>query len=77
MASRKTKLSDISHNIQRSLTARSNIKTTATQTKAVRNNSKRIMVLGKTTACKPPVSKRSKRAPANELLKPKSISPWY
>ncbi len=50
---------------------------TAIQTKAVRNSSRRMMVLGSTNACTPPSSSNSSRAHTREPGKPKSGSSWY
>ena len=50
---------------------------TATQINAVRNKSKRIFVLGKTTACTPPIKSSSNKAQTRPPGNPKSTSSWY
>ena len=54
----------------RSLTARSSMRMTAIQMKAVRNNKRRIVVLGSTRAWSPPSSRVSMREQAKEAGKP-------
>ena len=54
----------------RSLTARSSMRMTAIQMKAVRNNKRRIVVLGSTRAWSPPSSRVRMREQAREAGKP-------
>lgn len=50
---------------------------TEIQMNAVKNNRRRMMVRGKMAACSPPISSRSTRLQASDVLYPTSISSWY